>query len=203
MDQLFEIIVPIAFGLFYLLSHLFSKDKEEGEAGRPAEPASEERKSLEEALMERQRQAREAIRKKIEERRGAGGSGSRHTPASEAARQSAPVRLPQPQARETSRSERHPSHPDIYVDVANSAPSHLDQLEERRKAVEITNRQAAALRRRLSSSVAEVPATTRPRSRPSGSRGSYRSRLNAPRQLREAFVLKELLDKPVGLRDRK
>lgn len=71
------------------------------------------------------------------------------------------------------------------------------ELERQAKLAEQVKQLKQAKRQR---SMEEVPTSTSKRKRSVESTGSLRSRLNNRRELKQAFVLKEILEKPIGLR---
>lgn len=199
MENFFDYLIPIIFVAVFVLSKLFGP-KEEGE-DEPMPPVFRREHDEDEEENERARQLREEIRQKIEERKqqAAQRSGQDRTPPQQ---QPAPV----PVSRQQSDS-----------------PSYQELLEQKRRQIEQTQQAAEAIRK---SSGGALPRSayenTRRVSRTdisslgrSQRQSTYDVRartgrpqvaseavalLRSPSSARKGVILREILDKPSGLR---
>lgn len=205
MDNFLDYLIPIIFVLVFVLSRLFGP-KEEQDGGDASPPPLFRREGAEDAEeSERAQQLREEIRRKIEERKqqaaGAGQNAPQPAPA---------TRQPEPQ-RQAARSQQ------------SQQPSYQDLLEQKRREIRRTEEAAAAIRESRAGSIprSAYEKTRRVARTDTSSLGrsqrqstyDIRARsgrppiaseavatLRDPNSARKGIILREILDKPAGLR---
>jgi len=185
MGDIIEIIFALVAGAFWLFGSSFFKSREEEpqdytppkRRSRPA-PVNREQDA-------RQREIREAIRRKIEERR----------------QKSEPASTPAPRYTEQPEPTVVYSEPEqpFYVETANA---YEQEMQQRLEAIEATKRKAEALKKKAAQAthVSSRTDSSRASSRESAIfTGSVRSSLRNPQAARAAFIYGEVLGKPMSL----
>lgn len=217
MENLFEVLIPLIFAAVYFFGNMFSK--EEGsdmpprDAQRPRQPAEETDEAIEAA--ERQRRVQEAIRRKIMERRGQMQDQQTQQPRPVVIDDlDAPRRAVQERVKERPAQQRevveapHTSAPRAPVPSPTPAVSEDTyelQLEAQLRQIEATKRRAEALRQQAAKAEKKASnGSIRGRSRPISASGfgPVRTTLKNPKAARAAIIYREVLDQPVGLRER-
>jgi len=199
-----EALLPILFFLLYGLAQFFGSKKDT--AAPKEEPVSEEIDPL-----ERARQIREEIKRKMEERRkgspqeGTVSTQSRERPvgpspapaghAREGMPSPAPRPLPSPAipAHETGIEER------LRRQQARLEESRKRQVEARKKAREMEKKAGVPSHRSKAAKPVDAYRLVVP---PSVLRRDLMKGLRDPNSLRKAVLYREILDSPVGLRSR-
>ncbi|NQY32922.1 MAG: hypothetical protein HRT56_07100 [Coraliomargarita sp.] len=216
MDNLFEILIPLIFAAVYFFGNLFSKGQEEDTPS--PRPQGRDPETYEETEYEqRQRRIQEEIRRKIMERRGQVQGPATEEPRSVLVedlrnrRREVQERTKERQAQQREIVEKpHHHEPEVDASVPDgfswdaSDNVYERQMEEQRRQIEATKRQAEALKRQAAAAEKKAAANRRVR-RQSSSRGllsgPVRESLRSPEAARAAIIYKEVLGKPVGLRD--
>lgn len=221
MENLFDMLIPIILVVGWVIKGLFSGNSEEDEGAQPrSRPASDE--SYPDTEYEaRQRRIQEEIRRKIMERRQAAEGGAAKPPElprhegpvvvsadhAEAKRRRVQERLKQRKERQKEVAEQvHETipEPDTAPDGFSwEQPDHSYEaaLEAQRARIEATKRQATALQSQLSARSGREEIMATGKQRQSRYRGPIRERLRDPAVAREAVIYREVLGKPVGLRE--
>ncbi|MFP4156944.1 MAG: hypothetical protein ACLFU4_04935 [Opitutales bacterium] len=207
MDNILEILVPLAFAAIYFFGSMFTGKKEDGEQPPPLVPRDADSGEADEDA-ERQRRIQEEIRRKIMERRRSQSGespapplpGERPRPREErVARAPEPVPQERRVAREQTAHESTFSgdHPDDAYD--KSMDARLRQIEETKRRAERLKKQAdkAHMKNEIGSGSGK---STKRRSGAHFS-GPVRESLADPAAARVAFIYGEVLGRPVGLRD--
>ena len=178
MDNIFELLFTIVVGIFWLFGSQLFKNRDDSDSDRPAQPQRKKKREGEPMLTDfdqRQREIREAIRRKIAERR------QETKPEPTTAREPAQARL-------------------FSLDDGDT---YEQEMQQRLQAIESTKRKAEALREQAAyaadNDYAEAAESTE-RSEGAVFTGPVRSALKNPRAARAAFIDGEVLGKPVALR---
>jgi hypothetical protein len=214
-----EALLPILFFVIYAISQVVGGKKKGDE--ETLDPEEEETDA-----MERARQIREEIRRKIAERQGGGSERSTGTAqAAPAPRSSYDPTVPEPLQRNQPAPVREPVPPPRAAPVPQPATVEpaaassddggiLKRLHEQRRRLAEARREQEKARQsaramenrafaktsaqqRKKSMLVEAPAV---QSRATGVRSALLADLTDPVSIRKAIVLREVLDKPVGLR---
>ena len=228
MDGLLEILIPLIFAAVYFFGNMVSKsggdkDASEERRARPApEPTGE---AVDPEEVERQRRVQEEIRRKIMERRQAGGEGGgeveaggersagRSAPEAEAEAGEArkvPRRGTLAEAGETGgdavgEPAAEPSNtPSGGFSWESSEDVYGADMRERMRQIEETKRRADRLREQAEASRHETGFSDTARGeRKAGAvafSGPVREQLLQPGAARRAFIYSEILGRPKGLR---
>ena len=202
MEDLFEILVPLVIAAIYFFGNMRSK-KESPPPGQRPKRSRRPQTEAELAMEARQREAQEAIRRKILERRGGANKPRQSMPSAELVipeekelRQPA---APIPEARQ----------PTFEVPKlgsfswGDSGDAYELQMEEQQRRIEETRRQAEAIRQQAGQQTGRGSASAAGQTRARQSRkryhGSVRSRFNSPSAARSAIIYAEVLGRPLGL----
>lgn len=193
MDSILEIIVTIVVGFFWLFGNtLFNKNQE----NPPTTPKRKRKRDSDQTFSEveaRQREIRESIRRKIEERR-------------QQQSESKPVVALEPEPQEVI---------DEPVVFAESVETNMEdpfsenlvgnvyerEMQKRLQEIEATKRKAEALRSKVQSAVPNKGNISERSSKQENlpTFGSIKSALRNKENVKAAFIYKEILGKPVGL----
>jgi hypothetical protein len=224
MDNIFEILIPLAIAAVYFFGNMFSGKSKEDDAAPPSLPrqrgADEENDDAD--AFERQRRIQEEIRRKIMERRRDSGS---------AAPQAAPVgqdlherrsdvKAPR-ETRETQKKTREVVHesrdgrapnrearrdsgyettsPAFSWDQSDNA--YDSGIEAQLQRIEATKRQAEKLQKQAAARRKTTKEEEQPKRRTGGYfTGTVRQSLQDPQAARVALIYGEVLGPPVALR---
>ena len=196
MDWLLENLgklFPIILALIYIISSLKGKGEEDEREQDPEAAA-------------RARKIQEEIRRKILERQQQGAPLARPVPSGEEGAQAFPRELggePVVFVNERRPERDVPSTP-ARAGVPYGGGEYVDPFAEKRAQVEAQLKKAKELREKAlavdsgGAGPAQQPASTRPLG--SGIGEAVRRGLRSPEELKAAIVLREVLDKPLGLR---
>ena len=202
-----EALLPILFFLLYGIAQFFGSRKK-------ADPPDDEPVSEEVDPLERARQIREEIKRKLEERR-KGSAEQEMTSAPSRERPSAPAQAPAGHSREGSspapqpspapRSSPSPGPPSQETSIeerlrrqqARLEESRQRQTEARKKAREMEKKAGVPARRRKAAKPVDAYGLVVP---PAVLRRNLMKDLRDPNSLRKAVLLREILDSPLGLR---
>lgn len=196
MESILEIIVTIVVGFFWLFGNtLFNKNQEDS----PTVPGRKKKRGNDQASGDseaRQREIRESIRRKIEERRQQQ-SEPRPVVAFEPEPQEEvhePVVIAEPVETNTE---------DTFSWSLGENPYGLE-MQKRLQEIEATTRKAEALRSEVQSKVSDDNTTSNQNSLQENilTFGAVKSALKNPQNVRTAFIYKEILGKPIGLQNR-
>lgn len=192
MENLFEIIIPLIFAAIYFLGNFFS-EKDENESPRP----NRRQKDRKTGAPEHYRRVQEELRRKIIERsRARTEELQKPTPVSQSPQE---VLIP---SKPTYR--QNPSGP-TFPKAAKIAPHYETERQKRLKQIEATLQRAKELKRQASNQI-KKSTDTLSESTSSGRRfgrsNSVRASLHRPTNARTAFVLAEILDRPLSQRSR-
>ena len=212
MENILEIIFTIIVGFFWFFGGSIFNKREEDESYPQTSSRKNKRTRGNQADSDseaRQREIREAIRRKIAERR----------------QQAEPEPMvafePEPQHREEYRKSNKPqeevSKPLVFAESAEESvevPFSLNievnayeqEMHARLQEIEATERRAEALRSQMKQMAPDSEDTDSGKGfsfgqEPALSLGSVKSALKSPGNARAAFVYKEILEKPMGLRN--
>ena len=207
MENILELIFALVAGFFWLFGGSLLKKRGEDEPSQPTSSQRRNRRGSDQPSSDqeaRQREIREAIRRKIEERRQQSGSEPVLVPRSE----------PQYQKQYTELQEEV-SKPLVYTESSNEdtteAPFSWDvgdspygqEMQERLQEIEATKRRAEELKKKVKQVTQGHYAKDQQTSSEPESVlfiGSVQTALKNPENVRAAFVYSEILGKPVGLR---
>ena len=194
MNDIFELIFALVAGFFWLFGSSFFKRRGEEE---PHQPTTTQRNSTEEqtpydAEQTRQQEIRDAIRRKIAERR------------QQADVEPVVVVRSEPQQRESYDLpfESEVSEETVYQNLGTSP--YEQEMQERLLEIEETKRQSEALKKKLTQqkntdSKGDLDGNRKPQEALFS--GSIQSILTNSQNIRTAFICKEILGKPVGLQN--
>lgn len=203
MESIFEVIVALVIGAFWLFGSSPFKNREEA-----PEPRQRRKRTAESSDDEvRQREVREAIRRKIEERRQQQNSPEPvPAPASGSPLQDPfELTLEQPETSEEPTVYSKPASNEVAEDGFYQnveVNTYEQQMQGRLEAIEATKKQAEALKQQLGKNTGDVdPIKGIPELQKASFHRSLRSTLKNPRSLRTAFLCKEVLGTPVGLKN--
>ena len=205
VDNILEILVPLAFAAIYFFGNMLTGKKEDEEKPPPMVPrnaASDENRDD----AERQRRIQEEIRRKIMERRRAQ-SGDR--PAPQLSRESMRPReepakaAPEPAPRQVARKR---DQPEGSFSWDSSDNAYDKDMEARLRQIEETKRRGERLKRQADTAHMKNEVGSGARKRNKRRSGGYfsgpvRESLADPAAARVAFIYGEVLGRPVGLRD--
>lgn len=213
MEDLFEILIPLVIAGVYFFGNMLSKKSgDEFEEGLPMPRTREPEET------EQQRQVREEIRRKIEDRKREAPA----TPASPGFPTPPPVTAPPeparnvrertkqtnervhetrvPQPAPVSMPESVDSEPDFTWDASDDI--YENTMEAQLAHIEATRKKAAALKAQSTAATAKLARGEQQRPRAGNRRlvGPVRAVLRTPDAVRAAFIYGEVLGPPVGLR---
>lgn len=199
-----EALIPILFFLLYGLAQFFGSKKD---AAAPEEEAVPE----EVDPLERARQIREEIKRKMEERRkgsreeGTVSTQSRERPVGPSpvpsghARESLPSPAPRPVPSHASPAHETGIEERLRHQQARLEESRKRQVEARKKAREMEKKAGVPSHRSKAAKPLDAYRLVAP---PSVLRRELITGLRDPNSLRKAVLYREILDSPVGLRSR-
>lgn len=213
-----EGLIPVVFFIVYILSQVFGGKKKPGEALEELEEEDPE-------VAERARQIREEIRRKIEARRSGQESGEPVSPAPVASASASPrydPRVPENQPSKPSPNPvfapaapmmREPARPQPAsrpVVPPAAGPTVFDRLREQRErlAAAVISQEEARQKAAQIEERAGAYGKRQKRVRDVGlgkqvsTRAGILRGLRDPATIREAVLYREILDQPVGMRDR-
>lgn len=223
MDNILEILIPLAIAAVYFFGNMFSGKSEENEEKPPS--LSRQRGGQDEDdidVHERQRRIQEDIRRKIMERRG--GSGSEQPQAAPAGDEWQERRSVAQAPRETSEAQKntreavHETRDDRatrrdsgqgYGYEATPPAFSWDEsdnaydsgMQAQLKRIEATKRQAEKLKKQAAQRQKTSKDEEKPKRRTGGYfTGTVRESLQDPQAARVAFIYGEVLGTPIGLR---
>ncbi len=202
MNDIVELIFAIVAGFFWLFGGSLFRKREEDPApptaaqkSRTSEPSSNENEQT------HQQEIRDAIRRKIAERRQQSDAEPVVILKQEPYKQTfgQPDQASKPLAYEESVEEEAPE--ERFSWAAETSP-YEKEMQQRLKELEETKRQAEALKKKLTQKTktgrnGDSKSDAEPRETIYA--GSIRSGIKDPRTLRTAFIYKEILGEPVGL----
>lgn len=202
LTESLEIVIPVAIVLLYMFQHFFTRHRGDEHAGPPEAEDTEARRIQEE------------IRRKIIERQQGRTSTTTEEPAAQ--RQTAyfpdaqrseqqPPAFPRQQTPPPVPRERREPPPRVaYVENSRTRDIESELREQRERLLESQIAREKALAR-TRGRVAESGAGQQRRARRERTTGAFSEQvkddLATADSLRRAFVLKEVLDRPVSLRD--
>lgn len=207
MEDILQVIFTIVAGLFWLFGGTLFKKRETDDESSP--PASSRRRNQRQEDSQndseaRQREIRESILRKIEERR------QQSRPE--------PVLVPEPKPHYHERQQTEPqkkvSDPTVYRESAkdetaeaafswDASNEYEQKMQKRLQEIEATKRKAEALKTQLRQTTENHFDTDSKKDTTQNislSVGSVHSALKNARNVRAAFVYGEILGKPVSLR---
>lgn len=198
LDNLFTVLI-IAGVLAQLIQAVKGRKADDEDAGPAVEPPGEESEDAEQA--ERTRRIREDIRRRIAERRAGGAPPAEPAPEQELETEEVygePVyREPPPLVREVAAA---PPPPVVVAAPRFEAQRQAEILEQQAALAERLRQleeMKAAAQRRAAFEALTVSSVAAERAQ---ARGALLDDLRDPAALRRAFVLREVLGPPVGLR---
>jgi hypothetical protein len=204
MDNLLEIIIPLAIAAIYFFGNMFSKGADKGDVPPIGRPSGQDPD-----LAEQQRRIQESIRRKIMQRRQESeGGASGPTPPNLTRPQPVtahqfPVESPMPPpmpprmdtVAETSADRfSWDASDDVYE---TSLQEQLERIEATKREAENLQQQAQQARAKSRSEWGKSAERTSRRAR--SLTGSVRSSLRTPSAARAAFIYSEVLGRPVSL----
>jgi hypothetical protein len=206
MGDILEILFAIVAGFFWLFGGSLFKKRKKSESSEPTSSQPNNEREDDQPFSDqeaRQREIREAIRRKIEERRQP--SGSEPVVALE----------PEPQYQDYSESSEPQAEADGSLVYAESAAdetfswdvggnAYEQEMQARLEEIEATKRQAEALKKKIKQDTQDYYDTDHHESAEQEhvlSVGAVHSALKNPQSVRAAFIYGEVLGKPVGLRN--
>jgi hypothetical protein len=207
VDNIFEILVPLAFAAIYFFGNMFTGKKEDEAEPPPLVPRDADSGETDEGA-ERQRRIQEEIRRKIMERRR---SQSGESPAPPL-----PVERPRPREERAARAPepvpqvrqvvREQTAHDNTFSWDRSDDAYDKSMDARLRQIEETKRRAERLKKQadnahMKNEIGSGPAKRAKRRSGGHFSGPVRESLADPAAARVAFIYGEVLGRPVGLRD--
>ena len=206
MGDIVELLFAIIAGVFWLFGSTFFRKREEDDPYQQPLPSRNKKNGNDrknDDSEERQRQIREAIRRKIAERR------------QENEPEPIPAFEPEPRYQEEHNKSFEPgkalSEPTAFIEPTEAeafswnieANTYEQDMEERLQEIEATKRKAEKLRnkvKKITSGDEDTIPSRRSEQDLVLSLGSVKSALKNPKNAQAAIVYREILGKPVGLR---
>lgn len=223
MDNILEILIPLAIAAVYFFGNMFSGKSEENEERPPSLPRQRGGQAEDDIdVHERQRRIQEDIRRKIMERRG--GSGSEPPRAAPAGDERQERRSVAQAPREISEAQKHTREVvheprddratrrdsgDGYGYEATPPAFSWDEshnaydsgMQAQLKRIEATKRQAEKLKKQAARRRKPSKNEEKGKRRTGGYfSGTVRESLQDPQAARVAFIYGEVLGPPIGLR---
>lgn len=210
MGDILELIFALVVGFFWLFGGALFRQREGDESSQPAAPRQKKQRGGESSSSDpeaRQREIREAILRKIQERRQE--SDSRPVILETKPTYAETAAAPQKEVAEPATSIKSAAEKTKEGEFSwemEGNPYALE-MQKRLQEIEATNRRAAALTKEVRQATQDHYAIDRDKSAKSAQRevalsvGSARSALKNPENVRAAIVYGEILGKPIGLRN--
>lgn len=219
LEDILKLVFSLVFGAIYLFGgQLFKGNKEDKPQQRPTSQKTNEDDPAASEHEARQREIREAIRRKIMERRGEKNSSEPTTQEPALAQNrdrsvegSATLESEYPSAtgktvapaQKTAKADDQTTKADDQFSWDISDNVYDKEMQQRLQQIEATKRRAKALKqqidRRLDPRLQKSDRSRKPTSKGVYS-GSIRSTLHNPGAARKAFVYSEILGKPLSLK---
>ncbi len=208
MEDLFDILIPLVIAAVYFFGNMLSKKSgDDLEDGFPMPRKREGEVDPEQA--ERQRQVREEIRRKIEERRG--GAPATPNPPPVVTAPPEPARTVRERTKRTDERVHETRAPAPVPETVKAKPDftwdasddiYENTMQAQLAQIEATRKKAAALKAQSAAATQKLGRRDR---RPSKAgrgllKGPVRAALRTPDAARTAFIYGEVLGKPVGMR---